>query len=121
MLDLSEIWNFLADNKYIFFVIVLIFGLFYCFFGLKLLKPTLFLSGFLIGMVLVMIFFVEFLIKPNSAVWLVWVGIVVGFIVGTVLGIVTIKLEKLGFFCLGGLGGFLLGLVFYNAFMRDVE
>jgi len=47
-----------------FAVMFVFFGLFECFYGLKALKPSVFIAAFGSMALIVMIFFLEFLIKP---------------------------------------------------------
>jgi len=73
--------------------------------------------GFCIVGLVMMIFFVEFIITPTSESWLMWVAVGSASVCGLGAAWFTIKTQKVGFFCLGGFAGFIVGLILYDAFL----
>jgi len=100
--------------------VLICFGLLNCFFGLHFFKATLFIAGFSITFLIVLFFMNELFIKPDSENWLNWLTVGLATILGLVVGMFTISLEKIGFFALGAFGGFLLGTLLYTTFLHYI-
>lgn len=73
--NFSAIWEWLTENKWIGFGFLFTFGVIENFFGLRLKNFTLGAMGFIIIALLIMIFFIEFIIKTDSEDWLMWVAL----------------------------------------------
>ncbi|DBA02683.1 TPA: hypothetical protein N0F65_010508 [Lagenidium giganteum] len=81
-------------------------GLIVCFFGYRLLRPTMFLCGFLLGGVIVTSV-IEYLFKSKS--WFhmaMWIGFVVG---GLIVGTMIVVMYNMGIFLVGAAAGVFLG------------
>ncbi|KAL4504290.1 hypothetical protein ABPG72_021128 [Tetrahymena utriculariae] len=113
--DYSSIWNFMNDNKWVGTIFLIVVGFFLCFFGLKLIKLTLFLTGFTLGFLLSFFIF-EACLKPDSSSGLNWTAIIVSVLVGIVGAIIAFKVERAGIFCLGALAGTFLAFIIFNTF-----
>ncbi|KAL4459327.1 hypothetical protein ABPG74_017940 [Tetrahymena malaccensis] len=113
--DYSSIWNFMNDNKWVGTIFLIVVGFFLCFFGLKLIKLTLFLTGFTLGFLLSFFLFDAFL-KSDSSTGLNWTAIIVSVLVGIVGAIIAFKIERFGIFCLGALAGTFLAFIIFNTF-----
>ncbi|KAF1335847.1 hypothetical protein FI667_g783, partial [Globisporangium splendens] len=80
-------------------------GIAVCFFGYRMLRPTMFLSGFLVGGFLTSSA-IEYLFKNESWVdtaW--WISLFVG---GLLVGALVVALYSIGIFAVGAAGGVLL-------------
>ena len=55
----GQIWSFIANYKNIFIPIFTIFGLFECFFGFKLLKPSFFIVGTGVSFFLILVTLIQ--------------------------------------------------------------
>lgn len=98
------------------FVIFLLGGLIITFFGRKLFKPVLFVTGIIMATSLVMLIFYSTFLKSDTKVWVGWVVLVSSLLLGCLLGYVFVKIVRLGAFCLAAWGGFSVGLLLFNAF-----
>jgi len=121
VLEISAIYNFIVDSQYILALIMLVIGAIECFFGLFLLGPSLFVIGFLTGFGLLLIFFAEFIIGPDSGSGLIWFCIILCLGVGGGLGYLATSLPKIGFFGLGIWLGVVLAFVLNNLVLYLTE
>lgn len=117
----SAIWNWINSNKWPLFVIFLVVGLIICFFGRRLFKPMLFLTGLTLVVALTMLIFYSTFLKKNSQDWVGWVVLAGSVVIGSVFGYFLMKMAKVGGFLLAGWGGFALGLLFYNAVLNTTD
>jgi hypothetical protein len=142
-IQVSAVWAFIRDNNIIFGLILLAIGLSECFFGLRMLNPTLFVIGYFtgkfiypsffhqrptkqniiifIGFGILVLLFAEFLITPTTHIILVWVALLLAVVCGALIGYLAMTLPKLGFFALGMWLGFVLALMLNNAFLYKIE
>lgn len=108
---------FIDTYAILFAIIAIVVGILITFFGLKLLIPTLFLVGFFSVVVLIFGFFYLIILPHDHVIWVGWVILGVSFIYGTLFGIFTVKLTRVGLFLIGLWLGFVIGLTIYNAFL----
>jgi hypothetical protein len=97
------------------FVISVVLGIVICFFGRRLFKPVLFITGVVLVVSLVMLIFYSTFLKSNTAAWVGWVVLSCSTLLGLCVGGIFVKIAKLGAFVLAAWGGFTLGLLMYNA------
>lgn len=69
--------------------------------GFKALKPTFFLAGFFMCLTILMIFWTEFVLKPDSKDYLIWVLLGVSSIVSILLGKLSMETVQIGASLLG--------------------
>lgn len=98
------------------FAIFLIVGSVICFLGRALFKPVLFIAGLLLAVSLVWLIFYSTFLSSKTEQWVGWVVLGCSILLGLIVGMVFVKLVKLGAFCIAAWGGFSLGLLIYNAF-----
>lgn len=108
VLQFSTLYSFVDSHKNIFAILAIIFGFIECFFGLAVLKPSIFFIGYLSGFGFLMLIFNEFLLKPDSSVLFLWILLLFSVMVGTMIGYVATALPKIGFMGLGLWLGFVL-------------
>lgn len=103
------------------FVAFLIAGSILCFLGRTLFRPTLFIAGLFLSISLVWIIFYSTFLNENTKPWVGWVVLVGAVIFGLIIGLVFVKLVKLGAFVLAAWGGYALSLLIYNAFLYKMN
>ena len=119
--DFYIVWKFINDYDYIFATIIIVFGLFNCILGQKLARYTSFILT-LFGVVILSLFFSQFILPSGCDYWIIWVILVVGIILGCTAGYFVFKYhKKVMSFLVGGLGGFLLGEFLYNLFGNRIN
>ena len=111
-------WEFLDKHKIIFGIAFVVIGLFECFFGRKLMKPTLFVLGYITGFGLLLAIFGEFVIGPEENYLLVWMILVIAILFGCLLGYLTASLERVGFFFAGMWLGIIIAFLLNSAFLH---
>jgi len=87
-----------------------------CFFGRRLFKPVLFMTGVVLTVSLVMLIFYSTFLAGNPANWVGWVVLACSILLGLVVGCCFYKLVKIGAFLVAAWGGFSLGLICWAAF-----
>lgn len=115
-------FNEIISNKYIFGPLLILLGIFLCFFGYKFYNVLCLIAG-----VLLVSFVVLFLILSNFNIQYstveFWILILVVLIVGLIVGFIFLKYE-LHFvidMIIAGFAGFLLGLFLYNFFFNQIN
>ena len=120
--DFYVIWKFINDYNWIFAILLIFAGVFECIFGRKLLKPTSFIISCAVIIVVVVVFFVQFILPSGTASWIIWVILAIAASIGIYLGYVVAKYDdKFISLLVGGLGGFVLGELFYNLFGNQIN
>lgn len=122
LLTNSPIWVYLeAAEPYLGWA-ALAGGFIICFYGFKLLKPSLFLGGFLSCIVLALLFcyavYAESIEDLKSTFYYFIAG---GAVAGIIVGWLLARYIKVGAAVLAGWGGFCLGLVLNEAFFFRFE
>lgn len=117
----SMIWDYLSYAEPYLGAAAIGGGLVMCFFGLKLIKPSICFAGFLSCTALAMLFF--YAIYASSvdelATFYYWLG--GGAVIGCVVGWFLAHFVKVGAAILAGWGGFMLGLILNEAFLYTFE
>lgn len=121
MLQISAIYNFIVNNKYILGCIMLVGGVIECFFGLAMLGPSLFTIGFVSGFGFLLVLFGEFVIKPTTNSYVIWVLVIICIAVGICLGYLATSLTKIGFFALGVWLGVVIAFCINSLFLYKIE
>lgn len=110
-------WKFLMDFKLIFGVILIVAGLFECILGKKLMKITAFILSCAAVVIVATVFFMEFIVPPGAAYWIIWIILFISSCIGIYLGYVVAKYDdKVLSLLVGGVTGFFLGEFLYNLF-----
>jgi len=121
-LTTSQIWVYLEKAEPYFGVVMIVGGFIVCFYGFKLLKPCLFLAGFLSCCLLALLFcyavYAESIDDLTSTFYYFLGG---GALVGILVGWLLAKFIKVGAAVLAGWGGFCLGLVLNEAIFFRFE
>ena len=119
--DFYVIWKFVNDYVGFFALALIAFGAFNCLLGHKLAKFTAFLLA-LFGVVVLVLFFSQYILPSGCDQWIIWVILVIGIILGCTAGYFVFKYhEKILTFLVGGLGGFLLGEFLFNLFGNAIN
>ena len=116
------IWKFISDFQWIFGIILIIVGLFEAILGKKLLKPTAFILSCGISIVIIFVFFMQYLLPSGTAYWVIWVVLVIATCIGIPLGYFVAKYDdKFVTILAGSLGGYVLGEFLYNLFGNRIN
>ena len=120
--DFYVIWKFILDFQWIFGIILIIVGLFEAILGKKLLKPTAFILSCGISIVIIFVFFMQYLLPAGTADWIIWVVLVIAACIGIPLGYFVAKYDdKFVAILAGSLGGYVLGEFLYNLFGNRIS
>jgi len=63
---------------------------------------------------------VRIFLTPDTPDWMNWVALVISCLIGILVGGLSYKFRKIGFFIIGGIGGFFFALLIYNAFLHEI-
>jgi len=118
--QLSVIWKWFTNNKWIMFAVFFVLGLTFCFAGRAMIKATLCFLGVIISAFVIIYIFYSTFLKRDTELWIVWVVLGGAVLVGLLLGFILQKYSKVGAFALAGWGGFTLGLILYNTFAYKI-
>jgi len=117
---LSKLSFFFTKYKIVFLILFLVLGGFVAFFGLQMLKYTIFIVGMLGGTLIsayLLLSFVHYS-SPNYVYWLIFA---VCLVIGGVVGYISVKIETLGFIILGAVLGVCGGLMLYTAVLAPAK
>ena len=99
---------------------MVILGVFYVIFGLKMFKVTI----FLFAMVTIVAFFLlvsfGFIISDGAGRWVGWIILGIGVLIGALAGYCLLKCVRIGIFLLGAWPGAVCGLLLYNLFLHYI-
>jgi len=115
--DVLSFWDRLGNFKYVFEGIIAAAGIFLCFFGIKLAKPTAGMIGFFGGAGCAYLFASMFLDISQDEQWYFWVEIGVCVAIGAVCCILIVIFHGVEYFVGGAALGFVLGNVLYDLFI----
>jgi len=117
----SLICDFVAKYEFLFVPVFIIMGLFVCFFGLKMFRPTLFIAATCASFFLLLIFFfavfVNYTTNDSTKIVLFLVAILPSLGCGWLI----LKAEKVGVFLLGAWLGVLAGFILYDAIISHFK
>lgn len=118
----SPVWEYLEKAEPYFGVVGIFGGFVVCFYGLKLLKPCLFLGGLLSCMVVSLLFcyliYAQSIDDFTSTFYYFLGG---GFVIGLLVGFLLARFVQVGAAVLAGWGGFCLSLILNEAFLFHLE
>ena len=112
---------FIRTYKWIFFIIGLVIGFFLTFLGSKVYTITLILTAIIatIGGIFALLFiFIGLHRVPDWAMWLI---LVLSIIISIAVGYLFYKMKKVFMGVLGGLTGYMLGLMVYTFILRYIK
>ena len=109
-------WKFILKYKVLFFLVMIVFGLFSCILGNILFKFEVFILCILMVTILIFIFS-QYIFPSGIANWIIWIMLVIGLLLGSTAGFFAFKYYiKIGTLLAGGICGFFLGQFLYNLF-----
>lgn len=101
-------------------MVLITFGTLECFFGYRLLRPTLFVIGYITGFGILVMILGEFVIGPDTEIVVVWIILLITILFGALLGYLTMSAKKFGFFCLGFWMGTVIAFMLNNAILHKI-
>lgn len=117
----NPVYQFIIDNQIPIGIVMIIVGFIECFFGLAIIKETIFFVGFLACFGFLMMIFGEFFLTTASGAFSSWLLILIAVLVGGAVGYISTSLPKIGFMVMGFWIGFVLGFIVNNLFLYKVE
>ncbi|CAD8158364.1 unnamed protein product [Paramecium pentaurelia] len=111
----SQIVQFLNDNKKFLSAILIIIGLTECLMGKQILKPTLFIFGYLIGFFFSLYISSELDMGDNP--FYLWIALIISVLFGAFVGGLSMHLDKVGIVAIGIGLGVVLSLLLWNALL----
>ena len=114
----NKIWGYIDKYVWFFTTVMIILGVFYVIFGLKMFRVTI----FLFAMVTIVSFFLlvsfGFIISDGAGRWVGWIILGIGVVIGVLAGYCLLKCVRIGIFLLGAWPGAVCGLLLYNLFLH---
>lgn len=122
LLSNSPIWMYLDKAEPYMGAFAIVGGFVACFYGFKLLKPTLFIVGLLSSCVLSLLFcYAVYSSSADDLKSTFWYFLGGGAVAGLLVGYLLARFVKVGAAVLAGWGGFCLGIVINEAFLSKFE
>ena len=112
---ISKLIEFLQANSKLFAAILIIIGLTECLMGKKILKPTLFIIGYLLGFLFALLILSELDTGDNP--FYLWIGMMISVLLGAFVGGISMHLDKAGIIAVGIGLGVVLALLLWNAIL----
>jgi len=106
---------------WLFGTICLVSGFFLALFGRALLRIVLFIIGLFGTVFLVIVIFYSTFLNDQTADWVFWTVLAGSALVGALIGFLFTKLARFGGAVLAGFGGFLVGMVIFEAWLYMYE
>jgi uncharacterized membrane protein len=114
--DANAFWTFAAKYWFIWGIIYIIIGAFINFFGRIMIKPTVFLTSFIVVTFAQLFILYSLFMHHERANWANWLVLAVCSIIGLLCAYLLVKSLKYGLALLGGGTGGALGLLVCGAF-----
>lgn len=107
----SILWNYIEKVEPYLGAIAIAVGFVVCLFGLKLVKPSICMAGFITCTLLSCLFFYAVYANSLNDVDTFWYFLGGGAVAGILLGLLLAKFVKFGAAVLAGWGGFAAGII----------
>jgi hypothetical protein len=118
-INIYQLWDNIVTNSWLVCIVLIVFGVFFCFFGQRYIKITEVLTGVLVTwFFLVYILFTSLSPDFNSVGF--WLIIIFTIIIGLVVGYFIAKIEWIPTLILGGMLGFVIGCVLYQLALKYI-
>lgn len=113
--------SFLIEYKSFIGAIIIVFGLFLCILGLKVLKITIFFTTTAFSFILLFVFMFIIILPRGTDLFVVWIvaGCSIG--LGILFGIVGVYYRRIFFTIMGGMIGFIIGNIFFVAVLSHIQ
>lgn len=120
-LSINALWDMIAQYEDFFGIVAIAGGFFLSLFGLKLVKPTMFIIGILTTVAGVALLFYTTFLSQDTQEWVFWVVLACAILGGLIVGYLLARFIKVGAAILAGWGGFTCGLLLNEAVLYRVE
>lgn len=107
----------MTDYAWLFGTVAIVFGIFFMFFGLKLLKFALFVVGLIATVVVFLLICYLTFMQTNYTPWCFWLLLTISVLLGVGVGILFTKMVKFAAAILAAWGGFMLGVLFNETWL----
>lgn len=112
---------FIRVNHVIFFIVGLVIGLFLAYFGSKIYSITLMLTAFISTIAGIFLLVFGIFGAKQVSTGIMWVILVCSIIIAVCVAYLFYKIKKVFMACLGGITGYMVGLILYNFFLRYIK
>merc|ERR1712048_823986 len=119
--DVFSFWNKLGWGKYIVQVVAAILCLALCFAGIKMYKPSLGIIGFFAGGAACYVLLSMFWTQGVDTDWYMWVVIAISVLVGIVVCVLLVTLERFAGAVCGALLGYVIGNWIYELVLYKLD
>ena len=119
--DLNGIWRFVDQNPWIFFIVFVIVGAFYTFFGRIYLKVNLFIIGTMTTIAVFLFMFYVIFLPNNVEQWVGWVILLCATFIGLIAGFFVAQLAKIGVSLIAAWAGASIALLLSNMAFYKIE
>jgi hypothetical protein len=109
--DVSAFWDFMNDYKWLWGVMLIVAGIFLCFFGRWFFSAAIFLATTLAVVAVILLVFYTTFLKDTTEDWVGWTVLICSILIGLVAGFFMLKIKKFGAALLAGWGGFMVGVL----------
>lgn len=118
--NVYALWNAVQSNKWVFGIIIIALGIFFCFFGEEFLKISQIIAGGAVVLIVILYLIFNYT-QAQLYSWQFWLIIVLASAVGCLAGYFMSKIQWLPGFIFGGLLGFVLGFFIFNLALRYIQ
>ena len=106
----NALWLFIQDYNWIWCVLFVGIGAILCFMGRMLFKITIFLVTAMFTIFGILLLFYGTFLYQTTEAWVGWTILICSILIGLVVGLFTMKMEREGSSLVAAWGGFLLGM-----------
>jgi len=117
--NIYSFWNSIINNKWVFGILLMVGGVFFCLFGNKFIYATQIIAGVLVTSFLIVYLCFSFLQVEYSSLEF-WLIIGVAVLAGLIVGFFIAKVPKVPELILGLVLGFLFGNFMYHTFLKYI-
>lgn len=101
----------MGDYSWLWGVLLIVAGVFLCFFGRWFFSAAIFLATTLAVVALILLVFYTTFLKDTTEDWVGWTVLACSILIGLVAGFFMLKIKRVGAALLAGWGGFMVGVL----------
>ncbi len=120
LFSVYSFWNSIIENKQIVGSILMISGVFFCFFGIRFLFLTEIVIG-VVGTAFVLMFFLFSYLQIQFSTMEFWLIIAVSVLIGIIVGYFISKMKKIPAVILGACCGYLLSILLFQFVLKYIN
>lgn len=106
----NALWIFMQDYTWIWCTNFIVIGAFLCFMGRMMFKISIFFVASMFTIFCILLLFYGTFLDSSTEAWVGWTILICSILIGLVVGLFTMKMEREGSALVASFGGFVLGL-----------